>query len=131
VIIGLIVMVFGCGCIKGNTNVFGGNQHKLPEQERQLQIYFSSQYFALKCGSMLARFTFPILREDVKCFGSDDCYSLTFGIPMVIMLLALVAFLCGSSFYTHVPTNGNVLIKLFLCIKVRFPLRENPKKTQC
>ena len=103
--------------MKGNTNVFGGNQHKLPDQERQLQIYFSAQYFSLKCGSMMARFSFPILKTDVKCFG-EDCYLLTFGIASVLISIAVLILLAGSSFYTHVESNGNMLVKVFGCIKV-------------
>lgn len=116
-IIGLSITVVGCGCIKGNTNVFGANQHKMPEQERQLQIYFSSQYFALKCGSLLARFSFPMIKEDVKCFGSDDCYALTFGIAATFVLLALIVLTFGNSHYRHVPSHGNMLLKVANCIK--------------
>lgn len=112
-------MAVGCGCIKGNTNVFGGNQHKLPEEERQLQVFFSVQYFALKCGSLLARFTMPIIRADVKCFGRDDCYSLTFAVPVVFLLSALFVLLIGHTKYIHVESNGNVLLKVMRCMKVK------------
>lgn len=112
-------MVIGCGCIKSNTNVFGGNQHKLPEQEHQLQIYFSAQYFALKCGSLLARFSFPMIKDDVRCFGNDDCYALTFGLGFISLLIATSVLLCGNSFYIHLPSNGNMLVKVINCIKVK------------
>jgi solute carrier family 15 oligopeptide transporter 1 len=108
----------GCGCIKGNTNVFGGNQHKLPEEARQLQIYFSAQYFALKCGSFLARFTYPIMKDDVKCFGGNDCYLLAFGVATIFVGLAVITLISGSSHYIHVQSNGNMLLKVFNCIKV-------------
>lgn len=120
IIAGLAITIIGCGCIKANTNVFGGNQHKLPEQERQLRIFFSSQYFALKCGSTLARFSFPMLKEDVQCFGNDDCYALTFGIASCSICVAVLVFLSGSSHYFHVPSHGNMILKVFNCIKVRF-----------
>ncbi|CAG9803481.1 unnamed protein product [Chironomus riparius] len=128
VIIGLIIMAIGCGCIKGNTNVFGGNQHKLPEEERQLQTFFSSQYFALKCGSLLARFTMPILREDVKCLGKNDCYTLTFGVPAIMLFCALLVLLMGSRYYLHVPSNGNVFLKVLKCIKYALIERRRQKK---
>lgn len=120
VITGLIITIIGCGCIKGNTNVFGGNQHKLPDEARQLQIYFSAQYFALKCGSFLARFTYPIMKEDVKCFGNDDCYALAYGVATIFVLLAVLALISGKSYYIHVQSNGNMLLKVFNCIKVSF-----------
>lgn len=128
-IIGLLITIVGCGCIKGNTNVFGANQHKMPEQERQLQIYFSSQYFALKCGSLLARFSFPMIKEDVKCFDSDDCYALTFGIAASFIFLALIVFVCGYSYYRHVPSHGNMILKVANCIK--FAILEKRRQPKC
>lgn len=119
VIIGLSITIIGCGCIKGNTNVFGGNQHKLPEEARQLQIYFSAQYFALKCGSFLARFTYPIMKEDVKCFGENDCYLLAFGVAAFFVGLAVTVLIFGNSHYIHVQSSGNMLVKVFSCIKVK------------
>lgn len=111
-------MIVGSGSLKNNLNAFGGGQHKLPEQKKQLERYFSVQYFGVKCGSFLARIFFPMLREDVKCFGKDDCYSLTFGIPTVIMMISLIIFLCGRNEYVKIEPNGNMVVKVVKCIKV-------------
>lgn len=119
-IIGLSISIIGCGTIKANTNVFGGNQHKLPEEAHQLQVYFSTQYFAVKCASLLARFTFPIFSEDVKCFGENDCYMLAFLVASAFVGLAITALVCGHTQYIHVSSNGNMMLKLFNCIKVIF-----------
>jgi dipeptide/tripeptide permease len=117
--LGLIVMLIGSGSLKNNLNAFGGGQHKLPEQKKQLETYFSVQYFGVKSGSFLARIVFPMLREDLKCFGENDCYSMTFGIPTIIMICALIIFLLGTSQYKKLPPNGNKLLKVIQCAKVR------------
>ena len=110
--------MIGSGSLKNNLNAFGGAQHKLPEQKKQLERYFSVQYFGVKCGSFLSRILFPIVREDIKCFGKNDCYSMTFGIPMTIMVISTVIFLIGSSSYIKNKPNGNMLVMVVKCVKV-------------
>jgi solute carrier family 15 oligopeptide transporter 1 len=127
VAVGLVIMMVGSGSLKNNLNAFGGGQHKLPEQKMQLETYFSVQYFGVKCGSFLARVLFPMIRADVKCFGSNDCYSLSFGIPAVIMLIATVVFLSGSGKYIELKPNGNMLVKVIKCVKVTASLKFIPQ----
>lgn len=59
-----------------------------------------------------------MIRADVKCFGSEDCYSLAFGISCLVLLISTLIFLAGNSHYTHVKPNGNMLVKVFKCITV-------------
>ena len=39
-------------------------------------------------GSFISTYSTPVLRDDVQCFG-DDCYALAFGVPAVLMVVAL------------------------------------------
>jgi solute carrier family 15 (oligopeptide transporter), member 1 len=114
-----LLTIIGSGGIKSNLNAFAGNQFKLPEQESQLSYYFSLQYFALKCGSTLARALFPILREDVKCFGMKDCYPLAFAIPAFAMLLSFLVLLSGKRSYLPEVQHGNMFVKVTGCVMVR------------
>ena len=50
-LIGLFLIAVGTGGIKPCVSAFGGDQFKLPEQERQLQTFFSVFYFAINAGS--------------------------------------------------------------------------------
>lgn len=118
-LVGLLSIVIGSGGIKSNQNVFGGNQFKLPAEESQLNSYFSMQYFILKCGLLTGQILMPILRNDVQCFGADDCYPLAFGLPAVLMLLTFLILWAGKSFYVHKPTTENVFLKVCGCIFVR------------
>lgn len=99
--------------------MFGGNQFKLPEEETQLNLYFSIQFFTIKCGVLSGQMLIPILRNDVKCFGMDDCYPLAFGVPAAVMLISLVIFLLGKASYVQVPTNENMFVKVCACVMVR------------
>jgi dipeptide/tripeptide permease len=117
--VGLFIFDIGSGGMRSNQNVFGGNQFKVPEQESQLNSYFSVQYFVSKCGVLAGQLTLPILRNDVKCFGMDDCYPLAFGVPAALMMVTLVCFISGKSVYTHVPPSDNMLVKVCKCVTVR------------
>lgn len=116
--IGLLAIAVASGCLKSNLNVFGGNQFRLPEQALELTSFFSLQYFALKCGSTIARAAFPVLREEVKCFGMIDCYPLNFALVAAAMLTAGTALVCGKRTYTAEPPTENMLMKVFGCISV-------------
>lgn len=115
---GLLPMTMGTGGIRVNLNIFGANQYKLPDQAAQLSVYFTLQYLVLKCGSILGRLATPILSQDIKCFGEDDCYSLSFGVTALVMFSSLVILACGNSSYVKKPTSGNMLIKVSKCIQV-------------
>lgn len=121
-LLGLLIFVIGCGGVKSNQNVFGGNQFKLPEQEVQLNSFFSVQYFVSKCGLLVGQITIPILRNDVKCFKMDNCFPLAFGLPAVFMLLSLFLFVAGKRFYVQVPPAGNTFIKVCGYLMVRIIL---------
>lgn len=87
--IGLILISVGCGGIKPCVSAFGGDQFKLPEQAAQLTMFFSLFYFSINLGSAISTAVTPILRSDVHCFGGNDCYSLAFGVPAILMIIAL------------------------------------------
>ena len=42
--------------------------------------------------------------QDVECFGDDTCYSLAFGIPAILMLIATVVIIIGT------PSNLNYVL---------------------
>ena len=44
----------------------------------------------------------------MKCF-KDDCYPLAFGVPAILMIIAIVSFWCGRHKYKRVPLTGNIV----------------------
>ncbi|XP_037085394.1 solute carrier family 15 member 2-like isoform X2 [Pollicipes pollicipes] len=111
-ILGLALIALGTGGIKPCVSAFGGDQFILPQQELQLQQFFSIFYFAINAGSLISTVLTPILRNDVHCFGSDSCYPLAFGVPAVLMVVALVLFLMGKPWYKCTPPQGNVIVEV-------------------
>jgi len=112
-LIGLALIAIGTGGIKPCVSAFGGDQFKLPEQARQLQTFFSVFYFSINAGSLISTILTPVLREDVECFGDDTCYSLAFGVPAILMLVATLIIIMGKPLYKMVPPQGNILVRVF------------------
>lgn len=127
--IGLVIAMIGMGCIKSNQNVFGGNQFRLPEQTKILNYYFSMHYFVLKCGQVGGMIFAPILREDFKCFGRNDCYPLAFGFSSLLMMLALFTLWMGRKNYVHIPPSGNMVMKVLRCIHYSIKMKFKAKKS--
>ncbi|XP_049885461.1 peptide transporter family 1 [Pectinophora gossypiella] len=115
-IIALLLIAFGTGGIKPCVSAFGGDQFKLPEQEKYLGYFFSLFYFAINAGSLISTFLTPVLRSDVHCFGDDDCYPLAFGVPGVLMVVSIIFFIAGRKLYVVKNPAGNVLGKVASCI---------------
>ncbi|KAL0852209.1 hypothetical protein ABMA28_000429 [Loxostege sticticalis] len=115
-ILALLLIAFGTGGIKPCVSAFGGDQFKLPEQAKYLGYFFSLFYFAINAGSLISTFLTPILRADVHCFGDNDCYSLAFGVPGVLMIVSIFFFVAGKRLYIIKNPAGNVLGKVSTCI---------------
>jgi len=120
--LGLGLIAIGTGGIKPCVAAFGGDQFKMPEQERMLQTFFSVFYFAINAGSLVSTVLTPAIREDVKCFGDETCYSLAFGIPAILMAIATVIIILGKPLYVMKPPQGNIIPKVFGTIM--FALKE-------
>ncbi|XP_014274044.1 peptide transporter family 1 isoform X3 [Halyomorpha halys] len=115
-ILGLILIAVGTGGIKPCVSSFGGDQFVLPQQERQLQRFFSVFYFSINAGSVLSSFLTPMLRE-YHCLGSnEDCYPLAFGLPAALMIASVVIFIMGSPMYKKNSPQGNIAIQVSGCI---------------
>ncbi|XP_034740659.1 solute carrier family 15 member 2 [Etheostoma cragini] len=112
--LGLILIAFGTGGIKPCVAAFGGDQFD-EEHGSERQKFFSIFYMSINAGSLLSTVITPILRGDVQCFGSD-CYALAFGVPAVLMIVALVVFTAGSVLYKRNPPQGNILLEVCNCI---------------
>ncbi|XP_055535385.1 peptide transporter family 1-like [Wyeomyia smithii] len=126
-IIGLLLIAIGSGGIKPCVAAFGGEQFKLPEQARYLAVFFSMFYFAINLGSFISTMITPILREDVKCYGDDDCFSLAFGVPAILMVTSIIIFLIGKPLYKIVSPAGNMFVKVCKCIWTALRTRSKEK----
>lgn len=112
--IGLVLIAFGTGGIKPNVSAFGGDQFS-PEQARQKISFFSLFYMSINIGSLLSTIITPLIRGYVYCFD-DNCYSLAFGIPAILMIVAELVFASGYKLYTRIPPGESILKNLFGCI---------------
>uniref|UniRef100_A0A8C4MAR3 Solute carrier family 15 member 2 n=1 Tax=Equus asinus asinus TaxID=83772 RepID=A0A8C4MAR3_EQUAS len=114
-LIGLSLIALGTGGIKPCVAAFGGDQFEEKHAEERSR-YFSVFYLAINAGSLISTFITPMLRGDVQCFG-EDCYALAFGVPGLLMVIALVVFLMGSKIYRKPPPEGNIATQVVKCIR--------------
>ncbi|XP_045439909.1 solute carrier family 15 member 2 isoform X2 [Pipistrellus kuhlii] len=111
---GLSLIALGTGGIKPCVAAFGGDQFEKTHEEERSR-YFSVFYLSINAGSLISTFVTPMLRGDVQCFG-EDCYALAFGVPGLLMLIALVVFAMGSKMYKKTPPEGNIVTQVIKCI---------------
>ncbi|KAL4709266.1 hypothetical protein ACJJTC_013326 [Scirpophaga incertulas] len=117
-LLGLFMITIGTGGIKPCVTAFGGDQFRLPEQEKHLAVYFSILYFNICAGSLIAKTISPILRSEVHCFGEKDCYSLAFGAPGLIILMSVVIFVSAKRRYVIKEPEGNVVMEFVKCVSL-------------
>ncbi|XP_076974292.1 solute carrier family 15 member 2 [Tamandua tetradactyla] len=111
---GLSLIALGTGGIKPCVAAFGGDQFEEKHAEERTR-YFSVFYLSINAGSLISTFITPMLRGDVQCFG-EDCYALAFGVPGLLMVIALVVFAMGSKMYKKPPPEGNIVTQVIKCI---------------
>ncbi|XP_014728863.1 PREDICTED: solute carrier family 15 member 1 [Sturnus vulgaris] len=132
--IGLILIALGTGGIKPCVSAFGGDQFE-ENQERQRGTFFSLFYLSINAGSLLSTLITPTLRaSECGIHTKQECYPLAFGVPAILMAVALVVFIIGSRMYKKVKPQGNIMLEVSKCvgfaIKNRFRHRskEFPKR---
>ncbi|XP_063005647.1 solute carrier family 15 member 1-like [Melospiza melodia melodia] len=132
--VGLILIAFGTGGIKPCVSAFGGDQFE-DDQEKQRSTFFSLFYLSINAGSLLSTLITPTIRaSECGIHSKQECYPLAFGVPAILMAVALVVFVIGSRMYKKAKPQGNVMLEVSKCvgfaIKNRFRHRskEFPKR---
>jgi dipeptide/tripeptide permease len=113
--VGLAVIALGTGGIKPCVSAFGGDQFNKEGQEKSRRYFFSLFYFSINAGSVISTLLTPILRDDIDCFNTGECFALAFGVPAVLMIVSLVIFVVGTKFYVIVKPKKESA-RLFLDI---------------
>ncbi|KAM7031205.1 solute carrier family 15 member 1-like [Passerculus sandwichensis] len=132
--VGLILIALGTGGIKPCVSAFGGDQFE-DDQEKQRSTFFSLFYLSINAGSLLSTLITPTIRaSECGIHSKQECYPLAFGVPAILMAVALVVFVIGSRMYKKAKPQGNVMLEVSKCvgfaIKNRFRHRskEFPKR---
>ncbi|NWW39065.1 S15A1 protein, partial [Panurus biarmicus] len=132
--IGLILIALGTGGIKPCVSAFGGDQFE-DHQERQRSTFFSLFYLSINAGSLLSTLITPTIRaSECGIHTKQECYPLAFGIPAILMAVALVVFVIGSKMYKKVKPQGNVMLEVSKCVgfaitnRFRHRSKEFPKR---
>ncbi|NXP34539.1 S15A1 protein, partial [Leiothrix lutea] len=114
--IGLILIALGTGGIKPCVSAFGGDQFE-DDQEKQRSTFFSLFYLSINAGSLLSTLITPTLRAS-QCgiHAKQECYPLAFGVPAILMAVALVVFVIGSKLYKKVKPQGNIILEVSKCV---------------
>ncbi|GBG70060.1 hypothetical protein CBR_g4888 [Chara braunii] len=104
---GLGLIALGTGGIKPCVSAYGGDQIELgippsPARDVLLRRFFSVFYFSINAGATLSTILTPKIRQYAS-------YSLAFGIPAALMMVALYLFWMGRNEYLNQPPGGNVI----------------------
>lgn len=116
--LGLVIAAVGYGSLKPLVNSYGAHQYN-PSEVKNIALFFSLYYFMYNGGSIISRFVNPILRQDIQCFGNDDCFPLAFGIPGIFMIVVALIIIVANRFSETSQTNGTTLLNVFACIWVK------------
>ncbi|HEY6908686.1 MAG TPA: MFS transporter [Myxococcales bacterium] len=106
---GMTLIVIGQAGIKPNLSAFVGDQFR-QEEGALLDRVYSLFYVAINIGSALSQFATPWLLAGCA-FGAiklceKSAVAWAFGVPGILMALALVIYLAGSRRYVKVPPAG-------------------------
>jgi POT family proton-dependent oligopeptide transporter len=106
---GMMLIVFGQAGIKPNLSAFVGDQFR-QDQAGLLDRVYSLFYVAINLGSAVSQIATPWLLAGCAIGAVKLCERTAvvwaFGVPGILMALALVIYLAGSKLYVKVPPVG-------------------------
>ncbi|KXN68937.1 PTR2-domain-containing protein [Conidiobolus coronatus NRRL 28638] len=98
----LLLVSIGAGGIKPCVSSHGGDQF-LSQQRDLMEKFFQLFYLSINVGALISAYLTPVLKNEIKCFGAQNCYFVAFGVPAIFFALALILFVAGFKFYRVVP----------------------------
>src|SRR5947209_9911054 len=116
--LGMALIAIGAGGVKPNVSAFVGDQFR-KEQRSLLDRIYSWFYFGINVGSASSQIVTPWLLAGCAGLCAASAVAVAFGVPGVLMALALVFFLMGRSAYVRVPPVGKTGNAFFDMVRAR------------
>jgi proton-dependent oligopeptide transporter, POT family len=104
---GMALIAVGAGGVKPNVSAFVGDQFTR-EQKGLLDRIYSWFYFAINVGSASSQIVTPWLLAGCAGLCAVRPVAVAFGVPGVLMALALLIYLAGRREYVKVPPQREV-----------------------
>ncbi|EPS71786.1 nitrate transporter, partial [Genlisea aurea] len=117
------LLVVGASGIRSCNLAFGADQFnpKTEQGRKGIAAFFNWYYFTFTFAMMIALTVIVYIQTDVS-------WALGFGIPAILMLLAVVFFLIGTRLYVTVKPEGSPLTSMFQTLYVAFKKRNLKSK---
>src|SRR5436309_13423979 len=103
--LGMALIAVGAGGVKPNVSAFVGDQFR-KEQRSLLDRVYSWFYFGINVGSATSQVAPPWFLAGCAGLCVSTAVAVAFGVPGVLMALALLFFLLGRRNYVRVPPVG-------------------------
>jgi len=107
--LGLGLVALGTGGIKPCVSAFCGDQLD-PNDKVRRERFFTIFYACINLGAIVSSYLTPSLRQ-TSCMGKESCYPMAFGVPSILMFVALALFIAGSKLYIRNKVRSNVCTK--------------------
>ncbi|KAG8046110.1 hypothetical protein GUJ93_ZPchr0008g11904 [Zizania palustris] len=107
VFVALYLIALGTGGIKPCVSSFGADQfdENDEKEKRSKSSFFNWFYFSINIGAMVASSVLVYVQTHVG-------WALGFGIPAVVMAVAVVSFFIGTPLYRHQRPGGSPLTRI-------------------
>lgn len=120
---GFFMIGLAAGAIKPCIAPFGADQFTPEHDQGMKEIFFDVFYFSINIGAAISSIITPAIR-DTQCYNIkgteyegnlkyNQCFSLAFFVPFLLMAAALLFFISGKNMYKMEPPAKSGIPELF------------------
>ena len=121
----MYIIAIGTGGIKPNVSTLGADQFDMryKQDRKEKQSYFNYFYWSINLGALLSYTIIAYICQYGISFlgGQNYGFLIGYSIPTIMMFIAIIVFISGSSRYKIVKVNNNMInlminIMYYACI---------------
>ena len=121
----MYIIAIGTGGIKPNVSTLGADQFDIryKQDRKEKQSYFNYFYWSINLGALLSYTIIAYICQYGISFlgGQNYGFLIGYSIPTIMMFIAIIVFISGSSRYKIVKVNNNMInlminIMYYACI---------------